>query len=40
MTENARVAVLIDCDNMSHRWVRQILAETAKAIVLPAPTPS
>jgi uncharacterized protein (TIGR00288 family) len=30
MTENARVAVLIDCDNMSHRWVRQILAETAK----------
>jgi uncharacterized protein (TIGR00288 family) len=30
MTDNARVAVLIDCDNMSHRWVRAILAETAK----------
>jgi uncharacterized protein (TIGR00288 family) len=30
MTDNERVAVLIDCDNMSHRWVRAILAETAK----------
>jgi uncharacterized protein (TIGR00288 family) len=30
MTDNERVAVLIDCDNMSHRWVREILAETAK----------
>jgi uncharacterized protein (TIGR00288 family) len=30
MTDNQRVAVLIDCDNMSHRWVRAILAESAK----------
>jgi uncharacterized protein (TIGR00288 family) len=30
MTDNQRVAVLIDCDNMSHRWVQAILAETAK----------
>jgi uncharacterized protein (TIGR00288 family) len=30
MTDTERVAVLIDCDNMSHRWVREILAETAK----------
>lgn len=30
MTDSERVAVLIDCDNMSHRWVREILAETAK----------
>jgi uncharacterized protein (TIGR00288 family) len=30
MTDNERVAVLIDCDNMSHRWVRAILAEAAK----------
>jgi uncharacterized protein (TIGR00288 family) len=30
MTDNERVAVLIDCDNMSHRWVQAILAETAK----------
>ena len=30
MTDDKRVAVLIDCDNMSHRWVRAILAETAK----------
>jgi uncharacterized protein (TIGR00288 family) len=30
MTDTQRVAVLIDCDNMSHRWVREILAETAK----------
>jgi uncharacterized protein (TIGR00288 family) len=30
VTDNERVAVLIDCDNMSHRWVREILAETAK----------
>jgi uncharacterized protein (TIGR00288 family) len=30
MTDNERVAVLIDCDNMSHRWIRAILAETAK----------
>ena len=30
MTDNERVAVLIDCDNMSHRWIREILAETAK----------
>ncbi|HEX3930160.1 MAG TPA: NYN domain-containing protein [Nocardioides sp.] len=30
MTDDGRVAVLIDCDNMSHRWVRAILAEAAK----------
>ena len=30
MSDTERVAVLIDCDNMSHRWVREILAETAK----------
>jgi uncharacterized protein (TIGR00288 family) len=30
MTDDKRVAVLIDCDNMSHRWIRAILAETAK----------
>jgi hypothetical protein len=30
MTETERVAVLIDCDNMSHRWVGKILAEAAK----------
>lgn len=30
MTESARVAVLMDCDNISHQWTRQILAETAK----------
>jgi uncharacterized protein (TIGR00288 family) len=30
MTESARVAVLLDCDNISHQWARQILAETAK----------
>jgi len=30
MTESARVAVLMDCDNISHQWTQQILAETAK----------
>jgi uncharacterized protein (TIGR00288 family) len=30
VTDNKRVAVLIDCDNMSHRWIHAILAETAK----------
>jgi uncharacterized protein (TIGR00288 family) len=30
VSDTERVAVLIDCDNMSHRWVREILAETAK----------
>jgi|tagenome__1003787_1003787.scaffolds.fasta_scaffold20858025_2 uncharacterized protein (TIGR00288 family) len=30
MTDSARVAVLVDCDNISHQWTRQILAETAK----------
>ena len=30
MTDPARVAVLMDCDNISHQWTRQILAETAK----------
>jgi uncharacterized protein (TIGR00288 family) len=30
MTDSLRVAVLIDCDNMSHRWIRAILAEVAK----------
>jgi uncharacterized protein (TIGR00288 family) len=30
MTDSKRVAVLIDCDNMSHRWIRAILAEVAK----------
>jgi uncharacterized protein (TIGR00288 family) len=28
--ETVRVAVLIDCDNISHQWTRQILGETAK----------
>ncbi|HEX3224369.1 MAG TPA: NYN domain-containing protein [Nocardioides sp.] len=30
MTDTDRVAVLIDCDNVSHRWARAILGETAK----------
>jgi NYN domain/OST-HTH/LOTUS domain len=30
MTESARVAVLIDCDNISYRWAGAILGETAK----------
>jgi uncharacterized protein (TIGR00288 family) len=30
LTDSARVAVLMDCDNISHQWTRQILAETAK----------
>jgi uncharacterized protein (TIGR00288 family) len=30
MNDSARVAVLVDCDNISHQWTRQILAETAK----------
>ena len=28
--ETVRVAVLIDCDNISHQWTRQVLGETAK----------
>ena len=30
MTETTRVAVLIDCDNISHQWARAILGEVAK----------
>jgi uncharacterized LabA/DUF88 family protein len=30
MTEATRVAVLIDCDNISHQWAPAILGETAK----------
>lgn len=30
MPDNERVAVLIDCDNMSHKWAKQILDETAR----------
>ncbi|MBO0846506.1 MAG: NYN domain-containing protein [Nocardioides sp.] len=30
MTDATRVAVLIDCDNISHRWARAILGEAAK----------
>src|SRR4051794_18620687 len=30
MTDATRVAVLIDCDNISHRWAQAILGETAK----------
>jgi len=30
MTDATRVAVLIDCDNISHQWARAILGEVAK----------
>lgn len=30
MEDRTRVAVLIDCDNISHRWAEPILAEAAK----------
>jgi uncharacterized protein (TIGR00288 family) len=30
MTDATRVAVLIDCDNISHQWARAILGEIAK----------
>ena len=30
MSEATRVAVLIDCDNISHQWARAILGEVAK----------
>jgi hypothetical protein len=30
MTDATRVAVLIDCDNISHQWAPAILGETAK----------
>ena len=30
MTDDTRVAVLIDCDNISHQWARAILGEIAK----------
>jgi uncharacterized LabA/DUF88 family protein len=30
MTDDTRLAVLIDCDNISHQWARAILGETAK----------
>src|SRR4051794_16204897 len=30
MTDGNRVAVLIDCDNISHRWAGAILAEVAR----------
>jgi uncharacterized protein (TIGR00288 family) len=30
LTDSTRVAVLIDCDNISHRWARAVLGETAK----------
>lgn len=30
MNDTTRVAVLIDCDNISHQWARAILGETAK----------
>ena len=30
MTDGTRVAVLIDCDNISHRWAGAILAEVAR----------
>jgi hypothetical protein len=30
MTDSVRVAVLIDCDNISHQWAGAVLGETAK----------
>ena len=30
MSDSARVAVLIDCDNVSHTWARAVLGEAAK----------
>ena len=30
MSDVTRVAVLIDCDNISHQWARAILGEVAK----------
>jgi len=30
VTDSARVAVLIDCDNVSHTWARAVLGEAAK----------
>jgi hypothetical protein len=30
VTDSARVAVLLDCDNVSHTWARAVLGEAAK----------